>query len=96
DYLNPGIYKVYAEITYDVDKIAMAEDSFEVMRSRFALISRIALLSLLVLSVIVILVLIIIKQRKKKRKKTEKSLKDYKKRVRKAMERHKNKIRHNK
>ncbi len=96
DYLTPGIYKIYAQITYDADKIAMANDSFEVMRSRFALISRIALLFLLILSVIVILILIIIKQRKKKRKKTEKGLRDYKKRVRRAMERHKNKTTHNK
>ncbi len=107
DYLKPGIYKVYVQITYDVDKIAMANDSFEVMKSKFTLISRIALLSLLAFSVIVFLIALLfklfrrIKKKEKKSKKffksifkkkekTKAGLMDYKRRVRRRIERHKN------
>ncbi len=88
-----GIYKYYVQITYDIDKVAVAVDSFEVVKSKidkFIWMSFLMLISFLMIGFLIFLIRRWRGKRKKK-KKTEKSLRDYKKRVRKAIERHKNK-----
>jgi len=106
-----GLYKFYAQITYDLDKVAVAEDSFEIVKSKIEKFALMISLILITLLTIILLIFLIIKWRKKKhkkkkriksfknifrKKKTETSLKKYKKRIRKTIERHKNKNNYNK
>ena len=88
-----GVYKYYVQITYDIDKVAVAVDSFEVVKSKIDKFIWMSFLMLIAFLVIGFLIFLIRRwrQKRKKKKKTEKSLRDYKKRVRKAIERHKNK-----
>jgi len=68
--INIGIYKFYAEINYDENKTAMAQDSFEVVESKFQDFIR-DILSfpyfLLIILLIIFIIIILIKILKKKK-----------------------------
>ena len=92
----PGTYRLFIQITYDDGKVAVAEDSFEVVSRRLYILYALGALLLIIILIILILYLKkkgrVIKSIPKKKK--EKSLIDYKKRIRKGIEKHKNKSSH--
>lgn len=59
--LKLGKYKFYAEINYDVDKVAIAQDSFEIVQSKMGMYIWIGLLVSVSVLVIIDLVLLIFK-----------------------------------
>jgi len=65
-----GSYKFYVQITYDLDKVAMAGDSFEVIRGEMGKYLWIILLGLIIFLVIGILILLIFKLKKFKKSKS--------------------------
>ncbi len=68
--LEKGIYKIYVQINYDSDKVAIAEDSFEIVKSEFDVIFR-KLISfpyiLIPIFILFIFILILLKKRKKRK-----------------------------
>lgn len=100
-----GTYRFFVQITYDDGKTAVAEDSFEIISRKFYILSALGILFLI--AVLIILVLYLRKRKhqiksihkregKKKRNGKERTLTDYKRRIRKAIEKHKNKPTYNK
>jgi len=59
--LKTGVYKIYAHISYDDGKVALAGDSFEIFQSRFVMIIRVVLISLGILLGIIGLIFLITK-----------------------------------
>ena len=93
--LGEGTYKVYAQITYDADKIAIGGDSFEIITSPEVLLLKKVLsfpyfLIPIGVLVFIILIIILIKRRKKKGKKSKK--KEKVKRKKKKLKKKKKKV----
>jgi len=63
-----GLYKFYVQITYDINKVAIAEDSFEVVESKIGKFVWISFLMLIAFLVIAVLIWIIIRWRKKRKR----------------------------
>lgn len=70
--LKTGVYKIYAHISYDDGKVALAGDSFEVIQNRLVIIRRIILFSLAILLAIIGLIFLIIRIFRKTSVKKEK------------------------
>jgi len=68
-----GKYRFYAQINYDSDKIAIAEDSFEIVKSKIAKFIWIVLLCL-IMFLIAIIIILLIRQLKKHKKEDLKKL----------------------
>ncbi|MBA7708025.1 hypothetical protein ES703_116912 [subsurface metagenome] len=62
-----GKYKFYVQITYDVDKVAIAGDSFGIVKTKIGKYLWIIILGLIIFLVISILILLIFKLKKFKR-----------------------------
>lgn len=81
--LSPGLYKILVEITYDDGKTALAQDTFQVVKSKKIFYMKIFLYVLAALLIISLITTLIIKSGKKKKKTS--ALISYKKRVSKAI-----------
>lgn len=61
-----GNYRVFVQITYDDGKVAVAEDSFQIVESRISFYTRFGIFTLTALIIIIALVILFIRQVRKK------------------------------
>ncbi len=66
-----GKYKFYVQINYDTDKVALAQDSFEIVESKLGKFIWIILMGLIIFLIIGIIVFLIYKIKKSQTKNTE-------------------------
>ena len=62
--LSPGSYKLYVEITYDDGKIAVAQDTFRVLKLSSGEVSYYVLITILVALIMITVILIMGKSKK--------------------------------